>query len=190
MNIRLAVLPVFIITFQLVGIDILAGIAVSEECKLDIKLLHLCRYGNLLGIVRHYFRNITFENRVQHGKWHVVYQQVGNDELAVLLVILHSHKRRWSEGEEACSSAEEDFLAKLITGIRRKMDFSQTVFPGKVSDVAQVFRILTFPGNISQRLVERYPDIAESIAFYGEGLVIRKMNLSVLVFKTVFLLII
>ena len=104
--------------------------------------------------------------------------------------MLHPHKWRWSEGEEAGSAAEEDFLAKLIAGISREFDFSQTVFTGKVSDVAQVFRILTFPGNISQSLVERYPDVAESIAFYGEGLDVRKMNLSVLVFKTVFHLII
>ena len=60
-----AVLPVFVITFQLVGIYVFLCITVGEERKFYGEFLHPCRYRDFAGIVWHLFRNLFLVDRIE-----------------------------------------------------------------------------------------------------------------------------
>ena len=60
-----AVLPVFVITFQLVGIYVFLCIAVGEERKFYGEFLHPCRYRDFAGIAWCFFRNLFLVDRVE-----------------------------------------------------------------------------------------------------------------------------
>lgn len=60
-----AVLPVFVITFQLVGIYVFLCIAVGEQRKFYREFLHPCRNRDFAGIGRHFFRNLFLVDRIE-----------------------------------------------------------------------------------------------------------------------------
>ena len=60
-----AVLPVFVITIQLVGIYVFLCIAVGEQRKFYREFLHPCWYRDFAGIGRHFFRNLFLFDRIE-----------------------------------------------------------------------------------------------------------------------------
>ena len=60
-----AVLPVFVITFQLVGIYVFLCITVGEQRKFCREFLHPFRYRDFAGIGRHFFRNLFLVDRIE-----------------------------------------------------------------------------------------------------------------------------
>ena len=77
-----AVLPVFVITFQLVGVYVFLCIAVGEKRELHVEFLPPCRYRDFAGIVWHLFRNLFLVDRIELSEWQVInddvcYHQLG-----------------------------------------------------------------------------------------------------------------
>ena len=71
-----AVLPVFVITFQLVGIYVFLCIAVGKKRKFYGEFLHPCRYRDFAGIGRHFFRNLFLVDGVELGERLVINDDV------------------------------------------------------------------------------------------------------------------
>ena len=81
------ILPVIIITFQLVGIHVFLCIAVAEERELHAEFLHPCRYRDFAGIAWHLFRNLFLIDRVELRERLVINEDVCYHQFRVSFIV-------------------------------------------------------------------------------------------------------
>ena len=161
-----AILPVVVIPLQLVGIYILLGIAVGEECELHVEFLHSSRNDELSGIGRHLFRDISLFGRIELGERLVVNNNVGNHQFGFsVLAQLRLHRRH--EREEAGSASEEEFLAILASRVGYEEHIAQTIFVGEIDDVLRLLAVLA-PDDVDEGIVGGEPEVSILIFLDGE----------------------
>ena len=110
------ILPVAIISIQLIGIDVLLCIAIGEQTEVYAELLDLCRQHDVPGIARHFLADFFLEVRLQGCERYVVYIELSYYQFA-LAPLEMGEVFCWEEREEIGLSAKEELVFILEGGV-------------------------------------------------------------------------
>ena len=89
MLVACTVFPIVVIAFQHIGVEILLGIAVGEQCEVKTDLFHRCRQRDAVRERRRLFRDALSQCAVSHqSPRFIVDDDVGDDQPVVFLLLL------------------------------------------------------------------------------------------------------